>query len=427
MRSLPISALCLLLAACDGGGSSGSPPGPDTPDFPGLDTLDPREDTGGGAEDTDPFATGTLEVDFVYNGAVPVNDLRVAIPTDAVSCGDFDAAAPWEAAFSMMLDDLGATATFLSLPAAKTYVLYATARGPGGQLAAAGCRDGVVILPEDQGATTVTLELYQLVLDPRGLYTVHHDLDLGGAAQGPADAVLDAVAALYDDPADALWQKVRTIALLNSTVEEGSAAFQAFSSSLQGATDAWFSAHAPAWIDAALDGGEGLGAAVDRVTLTSDLDLGGLAGDLQFSGTWTWTDLAVGWPGGCTEGSGGCETLHFGPADLVASDYPVYLSTDTFTASVSDFNVLALDSHDLSLSPGALTLFLIHEKVLPAAGGPGDLLDLVDGFADCAAIVAAMVPSAITGIGLEPATIEGMCGSAVKSLTGDLEDAVEAL
>jgi hypothetical protein len=366
-------------------------------------------------------------VSFAYEGAIPVEDLAVSLVTDDVTCADFDPVAPWDPAFTYTAGDTGGTVRFENLPPGKTYTLYALAAGAGHQLAAAGCLDGISLLPGDLGPTQVTLELYQLVLDPRGLYTVTHSFDLNAASFAPADDLRDALAALFDDPAAALWQKVRTIALLNAQVEEDSAAFQAFSSSLKTATQAWFDAHPALGVDALLTGIEGLGTALDQVTLTADLDLGGLAGELQYSGTWTWTNLSLGWPGGCTVGTAGCEVLDFTPADLVASDYPVYLSTDTFTATVANFDNLLLDTHDLSLSLGDLALYLLHEVALPAAGGPEDILDLAGGFADCAAIVAAMVASSITGIGLEPATIEGMCGSAVKSLTGDLEDAVEAL
>ncbi len=94
---------------------------------------------------------------------------------------------------------------------------------------------------------------------------------------------------------------------------------------------------------------------------------------------------------------------------------------------MANFDQLTIENHGLSLSIGALALHLLHEVILPAVRGPADILSLTTSFADCAAITASMTPSAITGITLTPEIIEGMCQSAVNSLVGDLEDAVEAL
>ena len=220
---------------------------------------------------------------------------------------------------------------------------------------------------------------------------------------------------------------MRTIALVSSGVPETGPAFVAFSSSLENAVNGWFAAQTPAYIQVLLTQGASLGAALDAISLTAELDLGGTAGDLQLSGSWAWKDLAVQWPGGCTPGNAGCETLHFAPVDLVASSYPVYLSTDLFSASVANFDRLTLENHGLSLSLGDLALHLLHEVLLPAVGGPADILELTTGYADCAAIVGTMTPSAITGITLDATILEGMCQSAVNSLVGDLEDAVEDL
>ena len=435
MRSLLITTTVLLLAACGGDPSSGTQTGEDTPAFPGLDAIDDQGDFDGsppdpdGGGDGDPAAPGTLQVDFTYSGAVPVHDLTVRLLGEPTSCDEFDASAPWSDGVAMekTYQNLDDVLTVESLEVERTYTIFATALGPGDKLAAAGCMDDIQILPDEMGTTEVTLEIYLLLLDARGEYAVTHDLDLDGAAFAPADAVLAEVANLYDDPSAALYGKVRTIALVNSGLEETAPAFVAFSSSLQNAVGTWFAAQTPAYLDALLAGGAGLGAAVDAITLTSNLDLGGTTGDIQLSGTWAWSNLAVQWPGGCTPGDPGRETLHFAPADLVTSDYPVYLSTDLFSAAVANFDQLVLENHGLSLSLGDLSLHLLHEVLLPAVGGPADVLTLTTGFADCAAITASMTPSAITGIGLIPETIEGMCQSAVNSLVGDLEDAVEDL
>ncbi|MFH1530834.1 MAG: hypothetical protein ABIK09_08905 [Pseudomonadota bacterium] len=434
MRTLYIALVSLVLTAC-GGDPSNTQPGEDTPHFPGLDIvsdlgefdgslLDP--DTGG---DGVPATPGDLQVEFAYNGAVPVQMVSISLMETTTSCDGFDPTAPWTDGIAVQkaVPSLDSVVIFEHLEVETTYTIFATALGPGDKLAAAGCMDGIQILPGEMGATEVTLEIYLLLLDARGAYTVTHDLDLDGATFAPADAVLAEVGTLYSDPAGALYEKVRTIALVNSGLEEAAPAFVAFSSSLQNAINGWFAAETPGYLDALLTAGAGLGAALDAVILTAELDLGGTAGDIQLSGSWAWKDLSVRWPGGCTPGNAGCETLHFGPTDLVASDYPVYLSTDLFSASVANFDQLTIEKHGLSLSLGALALHLLHEVLLPGVGGPADILTLTTEFADCAGITASMIPSAITGIGLDAEIIEGMCQSAVNSLVGDLEDAVEDL
>lgn len=429
MRILLITAICLGLAAC-GGETSSNVGGEDTPVTPDSDTTSDsgvvdRVGTEDGG-DAGPAMPGDLQVTFTYNGAIPVQDIQLMLVTDAVSCADFDPVAPWESAADFAIPNLDGSATFEDLPVEVSYIIYATAHSPDGKLAAAGCMDEIQVLP-GPGDTEVTLEIYLLLLDARGAYTVTHRLDLDGDSYAPADALIAEVVTLFDDPAGTLYEKVRTIALVNSGFEEASPEFTAFSASLQSAVGTWFDAQTPACLDALIAGGAGLGAALDGIVLTADLDLGGSEGEVQLSGTWAWTDLALPWPGGCVPGDAGCETLHFALTDLVASDYPVFLSTDLFSATVTNFDQLAVETHGLSLSPGDLALYLVHEVLLPAVDGPADILDLATGFADCAAIVAAMTPSAITGINMDATIIEGMCQSAVNSLTGDLEDAVEDL
>ena len=428
MRSLLITTIFLVLAAC-GGETSSNVQGEDTPVTTDSDTT---SDTGvvdrvgaDGAEDGGDATPGDLQVTFTYSGAVPVQDIQLALVTDATSCADFDPVAPWDPAANFAVPDLDGSATFEDLPVEVSYIIFATAQNPDGKLAAAGCMDGIQILPGEMGATEVTLELYLLPLDTSGAYTVTHQLDLDGDSFAPADALIAEVATLFDDPTNTLYEKVRTIALVNSGFEEMSPEFTAFSASLQSAVGAWFDAQTPACLDALMSGGAGLGAALDGIVLTADLDLGGSV--FQVSGTWAWTDLALPWPGGCVPGDAGCETLHFSLTDLVASEYPVFLSTDIFSAAVTNFDQLAVETHGLSLSLGGLALYLVHEVLLPAVGGPADILDLATGFADCAEIVATMAPSTITGIGMDATIIEGMCQSAVNSLAGDLEDAVEDL
>jgi len=431
MRILLITAICLGLAAC-GGETSSNTQGEDTAVTPDSDTTSDlgvidRVGAEDGTEGRGPATPGTLQVTFEYNGAIPVQDIQLALVTDAASCADFDPVAPWDPAANFAIPNLDGNATFESLPVEVDYIIYATARTPAGKLAAAGCMDSLQVLPLEMGATEVTLELYLLLLDARRAYTVTHQLDLDEDSYAPADALIAEVATLYNDPAGTLYEKVRTIALVNSGFVEASPEFTAFSSSLQSAMDGWFNAQTPACLDALIAGGAGLGAALDGIVLTADLDLGGSEGEVQLSGTWAWTDLALPWPGGCVPGDEGCETLHFALADLVASDYPVFLSTDLFSATVTNFDQLAVETHGLSLSLGALALYLVHEILLPAVDGPADILDLATGFADCAAIVAAITQSTITGINLDATIIEGMCQSAVNSLAGDLEDAVEDL
>lgn len=427
MRTLLVTITVLTLAACSGDPSSDTQPGEDTPVFPGLDTIGdfgdfdwsaPDPDTAGG--DAGPATPGTLSVTFTYNGAVPVSQVKLSLFEAPASCVDFDPTAPLPEGIlaEKTAPGLDATLIFEDYPIETTYTLIATAQGPTGKLAAASCMEGIQILSGDMGATEVTLEIYLLLLDARGGYTVTHALDLDGGAFAPADALLGEVATLYDAPAATLHEKVRTIALVNSGLQENDPAFLAFSSSLQNAVNGWFTAQTPAYLDALLAQGAGLGAALDGLTLVAELDLGGTAGDILLSGSWAWQELVVPWPG---------EALHYAPADLVASDYPVYLSTDLFSASVANFDRLTIENHGLSLSLGALALHLLHEVLLPAVGGPADILDLTTSFADCGAIVASMTPSAITGITLTSEILEGMCQSAVNSLVGDVEDAVEAL
>ncbi len=427
MRTLLITITILTLAACDGGSSSGTQPGEDTPVFPGMDTTAdlggfdaaaPDPDSAGG--DADPGAPGTLSVTFTYNGAVPVSQVTLSLLKAPASCVDFDPTAPLlEGVLAeKTTPGLDATLTFESHPLDTTYTLIATAQGPSGKLAAAGCMDGIQLLSGEMGDTEVVLEIYLLLLDARGGYTVTHTLDLDGGTFAPADMLLTEIETLYTDPAGTLHEKVRTIALVNSGLQENAPAFVAFSASLQNAVDGWFATQTPAYLDALLAQGAGLGAALDGLTLTAALDLGGTAGDILLSGSWAWQELIVTWPG---------EALHFTPADLVSSSYPVYLSTDLFSASVANFDRLTIENHGLSLDLGALTLHLLHEELLPAVGGPADILSLTTDFADCGAIVATMTPSAITGITLTTEIVEGMCQSAVNSLVGDLEDAVEML
>jgi len=434
--NLLITLGCLLAAACGGDVSGSARPGEDTPGLPGQDTTSDfgsfdwsLPDPGGGNADLGPATPGDLQVSLTYSGAVPVDQVSISLVDADVSCEDFDPVVPWQEGIASQkaVPGLDGVVTFEHLAVETTYALFATALGPGGKLAAAGCMDGIEVLPGEMGATELVLEIYLLLLDARGTYAVTHVLDTDAASWAPADALVDEVATLYDDPAGALYEKVRTIALVNSGLEETDPAFTAFSSSLENAVAAWFAAETPACVDALTAQGASLGAAVDRIILTSTLDLGGVAEEIQLTGSWGWTDLSVQWPGGCEIGDEGCATLHFAPADLVASDYPVYLSTDLFSASVTNFDLLVIENHGLSLSLGDLALHLLHEVLLPAVGGPADILALAAGFADCAAIVADMTPSAVTGIGLDAATIAGMCQSAVNSLTGDLEDAVEDL
>ncbi len=164
MRTVGIAALTLFLVST--AASCGSPEEKGAADASSQDKHGaPSVDCGCGDVPGDVRYEGSVRVTFNYQGSVPLHDIAVSLHHGGNGCEDFAPASPWQSQGlgEETVVDISQGPLWDGVKPGNGYMIYGTARGPGGELAAWGCLDSIEVLDGDAGATEVTLELHGFV------------------------------------------------------------------------------------------------------------------------------------------------------------------------------------------------------------------------------------------------------------------------
>ena len=371
---------------------------------------------------------GDILVNLVYEGPISVKNVHVRLFPGDYTCGQFN---PTNVPANVIADNtllglgLESQVVWTDLAAAAKYTIVATAQSPAGSLAAAGCLDGVVVIPAEEN--TVTLTMFLLTLNPTGTYDTVNVFDFTGAIPGQLGELVDQIVLLFNDPGKFLIDQIK--ALVSNWIPSWvtDLAFSLFEDQLADIITGWIKNESPDWIQDIFLIGDDLTQIVDHLEMEATLQIAKLQSDYYVQGTLWWTGIALYWHLGCEldpEHPGydpDCGKFSFGLSDFTNTQFPMDIIEGKFTASIQDFDQFDIDNHTIKINYGKLILFVLNEMVLPALTGEDNLTDAVLSFINCGSIAAAFSNGVLDAIGVEEDDIEGFCVDAITFLTLPVE------
>ncbi len=370
--------------------------------------------------------TGTLKVKFNYSSDVPLHDLNVRLSKGFKSCTQFSPVAPWNTDIvgQKTVSSIQATPQFEELSLLPTYQVFATAMGPNGHLAAAGCIDAVHVLPTEQGVTEVTLNLYLLPLNPAGTFDTINNFDFKDAIpDGQVGDIINLVIDIFYDPGKVIIDMIKVLVsqYIGSWVTD--LAFGLFEDALANLVTDWLLNNSPPFIQDLFVIGQDLVQIVTNLEVISKLKIAKLGSDYSVAGQQTWIGLNLYWKLGCDKDDPNyddCGKHTFSMEDLNATDFPMDLIAGQYTAMIS-YDKMVIVTHPIEINYGKLILFVINNMLLPAISSFNSLTDLLYSIIDCAAIANGFVGSILSNIGVNQATLEGFCNTAETFILGPIE------
>jgi hypothetical protein len=336
--------------------------------------------------------TGHLEIDVTYGATsiMPLHDLDVRLhPEDALTCAEFrpyatNAGAP-DVQRVRRLDAPGRTARFEGLPVDEPLVAVAVARGERGQIAAAGCLEGLRVTARAPTRRELVLTLVPLDLD--GLYatTSHWDFSAAVEGSGAVGEQILRVLNVFHAPGRALYEEiVSLVTYLVGGVVGGSLDFFFEQTGL----DREFQM----LIDQAIqnngamcrvrEAGRDLRDVIAQLTVHSETSVAGGASGTTLRGRQNWLGLSLYWRGLCDDGylescqPGGdgqapeqrkrpCAEIPL-VADASGNIAGLGLLSTEWTGRLTAYDRLEIRQHDVPLRYGRLITLLLNETILPA-------------------------------------------------------------
>jgi hypothetical protein len=365
---------------------------------------------------------GSLRVELRYEGPIAVKNVHVRLVPGQYTCGQFNPVNPTtDIVGEKTLLGIGAAdIVWPNLPEGQRFTVFATADSPRDHLAAAGCLDGVVIVPNQENK--VTLTLYLLTLNPTGYYDNTTVFDFTGAIPGQLGDLVDEISLLFSSPGTFLINQIKRLAAMYVGEFITDTIFGLFEDAVADVIDDWMFNRSPDWLQDILTVGQDLFQIVNNLELLATLRITKLTNDYYVQGMLYWNGVALYWRVGCPRPGEAnydpqCGRNEFSLAAFANTQFPMDIIEGRFTASIQDFDQLDIDNHVIKINYGKLILFALNELVLPALTGEHNLTDAVLSFIDCAAIADGIYFSALGTIGISESDIEGFCTSAIEVIT----------
>lgn len=339
----------------------------------------------------DPLPTGTIRVAMTYEGPVPLNNVRVMIFPPSYDCQTFKPTNPAEPIQEKTVLSTDSQPAFPDLIADQKYTVAAIANGPNGNLAGAGCRDGVFLEPDE--VAIVQLPLYVLVLNPSGTYDLDNTFDFTGAIPGQLGEILDTLAQLFYDPGTFLVDQIKNLVsqFLPSFITD--AIFSLFEKQLAKLITDWVLNDAPDWIQDFFTIGQDLLQVVAKLRLTGDLTVSKLQNDYFVEGNIQFTGVVFSWKLGCDPAAPDyeeCGQFPFSLEDVEDDDFPLDLIAGSWKGSISQYDQLAIEKHGLALNYGKLILFVLNDLILQELTGKDTFKEAVAAMLGCGSIAEAL-------------------------------------
>lgn len=366
---------------------------------------------------------GDIEVELNYEGPISVKNVHVRLFEGGYTCGQFNAVNVPEGPLgekTLLGIGAGSSVEFKDLPEAKKFTVVATAQSPSGSLAAAGCLDGIVVLPEQ--SNKVTLTMYLLVLNPAGFYDAVTVFDFTGAIPGQVGDIIDEVVLLFNDPGKFLINQVKNLvsAYIGDLITD--VAFSLFEDELADIITDWMLNESPDWLQNIFTVGQDLTQVINNLELRADLLISKLSNDYYVQGVMYWDSIVLYWKLGCAEeGEPGydptCGQYIFGLEDFASTEFPMDIIEGKFTGFIHDFDKLDIDNFPIKINYGKIILFVLNEMLLPAITGENNLTDAILSFVNCGSIASFFSNGVLDAIGVSEGDIEEFCIDGVTLIT----------
>ncbi|MBT9557446.1 MAG: hypothetical protein IV100_15505 [Myxococcales bacterium] len=374
--------------------------------------------------------TGSIEVNFLYSGPIPLNTIKLRLMPKGYSCGEFLPTGSFSGAlFEKTVLSVSDKPVFDLLAANTHFTVIATAKSPTGALAAAGCRDGVFVVAKTK--SPVSLELNVLPLIPTGTYDVDNIFDFSSAlgALGTVGEVISGIQTLFNNPGKFLIDQIKVLVagFIGEFITD--AAFGLFEDELADIITDWVKDDSPQWLQDFFTIGDDLTQIVDRLHLKSTLKISKLEGS-SFQGTQFWTGIVLTWKYGCDPAAPDYETCGvttYSMADLANTEFPQNVVEGFFVGQIANYDRLSIDKHSIQISYGKLILFVLNEIILKTITGTNNLKDAVLQFVDCPNIASLFSNGVLDALGLTEDKLSGFCTSTITLLIIPLENYVKNL
>lgn len=334
--------------------------------------------------------TADLRVEMTYNGPVSLTSVQVRIMPSSFKCGQFVATNPPAGLAEKTVLSPTSQPVFTGLAADKQYTVFATAKGPSGSLAGAGCRDGVYV---EAGIENVAnLNLYVLVLNPSGKYDLHNIFDFTGAVPGQIGDVLDGLAQLFYNPGGFLVEQIKNLVKQFIPGFITDAIFGLFEKQLAKIITDWVLNDAPGWVQDFFTIGQDILQVVAKLQLTGTLSISKLQNDYFVEGGIAFSGVIFSWKLGCDKTAPDYEECGQYPFSLddLGDDFPLDLLSGSWTGTISQLDKLQVDKHTLALNYGKLILFVLNDLILQTLTGEDNLIDAVAEMIGCDGIASSL-------------------------------------
>ena len=362
---------------------------------------------------------GDIRVDVAYEGPIPIKNVHVRLLPGNFSCGQFKATnVPGGVLGDATLLGLGGddSVAFDNLPADQKFTIVATALSPNDSLAAAGCVDGVLVMPGTENKVTMTM--YLLVLNPAGYYDTTNIFDFTDAIPGELGELIDSVVLLFNNPGKFLIDQVKGLVanFIGEVVTD--IAFSLFEDALANIVTDWMLNESPDWIQDIFIVGQDLTQIVNNLELQATLIISKLSNDYYVQGVLLWDGIVLYWKLGCPkDGEPGfdpeCGKNEFTLEDFQNTEFPMDIVEGKFTGLIHDFDQLDIDNHTIKISYGKLIIFVLNEMILKTLTGQNNLTDALLAFINCGSIASSFSNGILDGIGVSEGDIEDFCTDAI--------------
>ncbi len=370
---------------------------------------------------------GDIRVKVAYEGSIAVKNVHVRLLQGVYTCSQFKATSiPLDIIGEKTLLGLGteSSVVFKNLPEAKKFTAIATAVSPKGSLAAAGCVDGVLVVPGAENAVTLTMHL--LTLNPAGLYDTVNIFDFTGAIPGELGELIDEIVLLFNDPGQFIINQVKKLAAQWVGELITNIAFGLFEDAVSDWITGWLLNDSPDWVQDIFTIGQDLTQVVNNLEMQADLVISKLSNDFYVQGVLNWKGIVLYWKLGCAkEGQPGydpeCGKNVFSLDAFSNTQFPMDIIQGKFTGFIHDFDQLEIDNHIIKINYGKLIIFVLNEMILPAITGENNLTDAVIKLINCKGLGGGITGDILKALGLNSNAVEGFCVDAITLLVKPVE------
>ncbi len=352
-----------------------------------------------------PKPSGRLQIELVNTGrsVMALQDISVRLyETDDLECSRFEplASERAESLRTKLRESAGRTVEFGALTTDRSYTVTAVARGERGQVAAGGCEEGLQI-PTD-GVAEKELLLQLVPLNPTGRYyaTTYYDFSNALEESGVVGENIIRVLDLFEDPGGAIYEEAINL-IENFVGDLVGSAFETFLD--QTGLDDQFRG----MINDAVQQNETLCKireigrdvrdVVANLEIDSELTVGRLGSNYEFSGRDNWLNVTLYWRAKCEgafeEACSGeeddgdveerkrpCAAIHLAPEDDEDEIGDIGVWSSEWEGRLTSYNQLQIERHPLPLRYGKLIQYVLKEVVIPRLTD-GNANSLSDAFA----------------------------------------------